>query len=528
MPDVLDSSYQEAVLDAMVAEPHEIRPLVVLSKDSALSTIQGQYVLLGSIHHFPESYPEGIVIKLPVTAWTFTDKELIAWLKDPKHVLPANQEIWRLKQMLGLPPHEYYSHVSFYWVNLKDVIRPATSIDPRQEVMQPVLNQATPILYKEWFQEQVVDAYSSHLYPWTRLGYTYDWGKSEQDDAYGVTEFLVHKGAIVSIAVTMPLIDFIKSPQLASSKVQLAYHNAVEKVEKGGKVVKEGMVGMVGTSVQSSSAQNTKLEGIKKTVSAIAELPITSSFFSGNFEEDTSNAVWHKNKAASVLHTMESNLQLKSMTTEQDLQKIPAGVNDKEQGQGQCLEQCQDQVKEQCRNQCQYQVKEQCRNQCRYQVKEQCRDQGRKLGREQKIEQSKVNSAQDLASQAVLNENLHNVSDFAGKTESIILCCPENATSISSCGKPENAENTESAKHTENTDIKGNIVSTSSCGKPESKESIASTSSCAKPENVENAENTENIASVCSCGKPEGHTNIEELECVLTNFPPQYLPWIRS
>lgn len=502
MPDVLDSSYQEAVLDAMVAEPHEIRPLVVLSKDSALSTIQGQYVLLGSIHHFPESYQEGIVIKLPVTAWTFTDKELIAWLKDPKHVLPANQEIWRLKQMLGLPPHEYYSHVSFYWVNLKDVIRPATSIDPRQEVMQPVLNQATPILYKEWFQEQVVDAYSSHLYPWTRLGYTYDWGKSEQDDAYGVTEFLVHKGAIVSIAVTMPLIDFIKSPQLASSKVQLAYHNVLEKEENVENEVK------VGTSVQSGSAQNTKLNVIKNTVSDTAEFPITSSFVSGDFEKDTSNAVGHKNKAASVLHTMESNLQLKSMTTEPDLQKIPAGVNDKEQ--------CQDQVKEQCRNQCRYQVKEQCRDQCR------------KLSREQKIEQSKVNSAQDLASQAGLNENLHNVSDFAGKTESIILCCPENATSISSCGKPENAENTENAKHTENTDIKGNIVSTSSCGKPESKESIASTSSCAKPENVENAENTENIASVGSYGKPEGHTNIEELECVLTNFPPQYLPWIRS
>lgn len=510
MPDVLDSSYQEAVLDAMVAESHEIRPLVVLSKDSALSTIQGQYVLLGSIHHFPESYPEGIVIKLPVTAWTFTDKELIAWLKDPKHVLPANQEIWRLKQMLGLPPHEYYSHVSFYWVNLKDVIRPATSIDPRQEVMQPVLNQATPILYKEWFQEQVVDAYSSHLYPWTRLGYTYDWGKSEQDDAYGVTEFLVHKGAIVSIAVTMPLIDFIKSPQLASSKVQLAYHNVLEKVEKGGKVVKEGMVGMVGTSVQSGSAQNTKLEGIKNTVSDTAEFPITSSFVSGDFEKDTSNAVGHKNKAASVLHTMESNSQLKSMTTEQDLQKIPAGVNDKDQGQGQCLEQCRDQVKEQSQ------------------------DQGRNLGREQGIEQGKVSLAQALASQAGLNENLHNVLDFAGKTESITLCCPENTTSISSYGKPENAEN---AEHTENTDIKGNIVSTSSCSKPESKESIASTSSCAKPENSENAENTENpentehtenIASVCSCGKPEGHTNIEELECVLTNFPPQYLPWIRG
>lgn len=451
MPDVLDSSYQEAVLDAMVAEPHEIRPLVVLSKDSALSTIQGQYVLLGSIHHFPESYPEGTVMKLPVTAWTFTDKELIAWLKDPKHVLPANQEIWRLKQMLGLPPHEYYSHVSFYWVNLKDVIRPATSIDPRQEVMQPVLNQATPILYKEWFQEQVVDAYSSHLYPWTRLGYTYDWGKSEQDDAYGVTEFLVHKGAIVSIAVTMPLIDFIKFPQLASRKVQLAYHNVLEKVEKGGKVVKEGMVG---TSVQSGSDQNTKLEGIKKIVSATAELPITSSFVSGDFEKDTSNVVGQKSKAASVLHTMESNLQLKSMTTEQDLQKIPAGVNDKEQGQeqyseqgqGQCLEQCRDQVKEQGRNQ----------------VKEQSQDQGRNLGREQGIEQGKVSLAQALASQAGLNENLHNVLDFAGKTESITLYCPENTTSIS------------------------------------------------------------------PCGKTEGHTNIEELECVLTNFPPQYLPWIRS
>lgn len=320
MPDVLDSSYQEAVLDAMVAEPQEIRPLVVLSQDSALSTIQGQYVLLGSIHHFPESYPDSTVMQLPVTAWTFTDKELIAWLKDPKHVLPDNQEIWRLKQMLGLPPHEYYSHISFYWVHLKDVIRPATSIDPRQEVMQPVLNQATPLLYKEWFQEQVVDAYSSHLYPWTRLGYTYDWGKSEQDDAYGVSEFLVHRGAVVSVAVTLPLIDFIKSPQLSNSKVQLAYQN------------------MVGSATHSETNQSAKLSEVNNTahtafnkaqtavntVSNILEPTAAHNLAKCNLENTTSDSLALKNISTPVSQIMESNLQLQDIAAAQTIQTSPS------------------------------------------------------------------------------------------------------------------------------------------------------------------------------------------------------------
>lgn len=208
----MEQPYQEAILDAMVAEPCEIRPLVKLSPDSPLATVKNDYVLLGSIHHFPEIYPAGEKVVLPVTAWTFTDKEFVSWLANPEHTLPPNQEIWRLKQLLGLSPQEYYTHISFYWADLQDVIRPATSIDPRTDVQEVSLNQNVPMLYKEWFQDQIVDAYSQHLYPWTRLGYTYDWGN--RNDAYGLTEFLVRKGAIVYVVATVSLVDFLKHPVL--------------------------------------------------------------------------------------------------------------------------------------------------------------------------------------------------------------------------------------------------------------------------------------------------------------------------
>lgn len=213
-----DHPYQMAILDAMVAEPEEIRPLVKLTPDSPLASVRGNYVLLGSIHHFPRIYPEGQAVTLPVTAWTFTDKEFVCWLYNPEHLLPPQQEIWRLKQLLGLSPREHYTHITFYWVHLEDVIRPATCIDPNSQVEQVSLNQSVPDLYKEWYQSHIVEAYSEQLYPWTRLGYTYDWGK--QGDAYGLTEFLIHKGAMVYVVETITLLDFLKHPYLPSDLPQ--------------------------------------------------------------------------------------------------------------------------------------------------------------------------------------------------------------------------------------------------------------------------------------------------------------------
>ena len=44
-------------------------------------------------------------------------------------------------------------------------------------------------------------------YPWTRLGYTYDW--NEAGDEYGLTEFIILPGSEVEIEWTLTTDEFI-------------------------------------------------------------------------------------------------------------------------------------------------------------------------------------------------------------------------------------------------------------------------------------------------------------------------------
>ena len=62
--------------------------------------------------------------------------------------------------------------------------------------------------YREWFEENEISSYSAEdPYPWTRLGYTYDWAEGETD--YGLTEFIILKDSVVEVEWTMTTEEFI-------------------------------------------------------------------------------------------------------------------------------------------------------------------------------------------------------------------------------------------------------------------------------------------------------------------------------
>lgn len=61
--------------------------------------------------------------------------------------------------------------------------------------------------YVAWFNDNAVYSYCKNTYPWTGLGYTYDW--ADNGEEYGVSEFLVNDGAEVNVEFTKTLEDFI-------------------------------------------------------------------------------------------------------------------------------------------------------------------------------------------------------------------------------------------------------------------------------------------------------------------------------
>ena len=173
-----------------------------------------------------------------VTVWAkrkrYTDEK-----DEPKGETTAQREIWvtvfpdlhrfckkykrheeialryRLNQVLGLAPEEHDDNdkekkrsVIEIWVEPKDLFRPTP--DPEITDSEAELNFPQPYSfmfvsnkYKLWFLNQLM----TNDYPWTKLGYTYDWGNKadwkeidpERPANVGLSEFIIRKGAPIKI-----------------------------------------------------------------------------------------------------------------------------------------------------------------------------------------------------------------------------------------------------------------------------------------------------------------------------------------
>lgn len=206
----LQELYLSAVKDAVFAEPEEIRPLVSLTKEDPLVTWDeaGERVLLCTWHNYPESYPAGEKVTLEWgTVWTFTPDEL-----EQKYNAEFEQvSDWelRLKQLIGFAPDSEHTTFTTFWVNPEDICRPACQPDPCSDKMQPRLDlELAEESYISWFNENILDSYFYGAYPWTRLGYTYDW--ADNGSPYGLSEFLIRQGAEVQVVDTKTTKEFLE------------------------------------------------------------------------------------------------------------------------------------------------------------------------------------------------------------------------------------------------------------------------------------------------------------------------------
>jgi hypothetical protein len=110
----------------------------------------------------------------------------------------------RLKQLLGLPPYDHFlrkTQFVEFWVSPSDLFRPC----PDPAIIDSVCNLKPPTNvegdrrnHKQWFDDQGERSYRLLGYPWTQLGYTYDWGNPRSE--IGLSEFVIEEGATVEVA----------------------------------------------------------------------------------------------------------------------------------------------------------------------------------------------------------------------------------------------------------------------------------------------------------------------------------------
>jgi hypothetical protein len=120
----------------------------------------------------------------------------------------AAARLTRVKQWLGLRPDAAYDRVVELWIAPSDVVRPC----PDREVADSQCSldngkAGEPVDepgYAAWFTGNYRFSYRDGGYPWTRLGYTYDWApasaRSQPDRHVGASEFILRPGVSYTIA----------------------------------------------------------------------------------------------------------------------------------------------------------------------------------------------------------------------------------------------------------------------------------------------------------------------------------------
>lgn len=195
-------TYEQAVMDALVAEQSDIKPLVSLTpEDGAAGKVtydnETDRALLVLWTDNPNGFEKDKQASLDADTFAYAELELAKWGAQHKDVL-KNQREKRLIQLLGLPEGSRGTHFVIAWVTPERVERPAYQPDAQEGSMQIEFSETTDQAFVEWFAQQSNLHYFTKPRPWTRLGYTYDWGKAGNEH-YGVTEFMIRSGTKVTV-----------------------------------------------------------------------------------------------------------------------------------------------------------------------------------------------------------------------------------------------------------------------------------------------------------------------------------------
>ena len=130
----------------------------------------------------------------------------------------------RLEQLLGLPqdPPPQYRMATFveFRVARESLARPCLGVDQSDSAgprCTLTAQPATPTALRNFVGEQmaasyVVDGPQGPGYPYTRLGYTYDWAPSARSDHYGASEFVVMPPSTLEAVALFPTDDYCRAP----------------------------------------------------------------------------------------------------------------------------------------------------------------------------------------------------------------------------------------------------------------------------------------------------------------------------
>ncbi len=116
----------------------------------------------------------------------------------------------RLEQLLGMPPGDDNDlFVEMRVFAEKDLFRPCT--DPAIDNSGPCVEsfpEGVPEEHVDWMARQAFSAWQRDGYPWTRLGYTYNW--KPRASRFGPSEYVIRAGAEVNVLSVTATEDYCR------------------------------------------------------------------------------------------------------------------------------------------------------------------------------------------------------------------------------------------------------------------------------------------------------------------------------
>jgi len=144
--------------------------------------------------------------KYPI--WVTTAPQLLQRIKKEK---PTDVDL-RLKQLLGLPPNATYSYFVEFWVNPKDLFRPCPDNEITDNTCDLCFPEDTDASYISWVNSNRISRYYQcevyEKYPWTQLGYTYDWN-ADNKSHIGLSEFVIRENKNIVVKAIYTTTEYL-------------------------------------------------------------------------------------------------------------------------------------------------------------------------------------------------------------------------------------------------------------------------------------------------------------------------------
>ncbi len=213
----LKHQYKLAVMDAKIAEPWEIyRSLVAVNYYGDSSAGQGnltwsadsagrmRVLVVSWMQQSSTKYwPVGQTFKTSNSqahmAWITSAPEMASFLKKNSFAAQSALHL-RIAQVLGMPPDSQNDYFVEFWVYPLNLFRPAPDPEITDHEADLYFPSTATRKHRDWFLNEMANKYdtsATYYFPWTRLGYTYDWATPLHP--VGLSEFVVDTSALVTV-----------------------------------------------------------------------------------------------------------------------------------------------------------------------------------------------------------------------------------------------------------------------------------------------------------------------------------------